>query len=64
MFNCLCTMNMKFLCADCECLMQTQWSMRFEGEEVKAVALGTAWVAAITSFNFLRIFSESGLQVC
>ncbi|KAF3957802.1 hypothetical protein CMV_017222 [Castanea mollissima] len=40
----------------------SEWSMRLEGEEVKAVALGTAWVAAITSFNFLRIFSESGLQ--
>jgi hypothetical protein len=41
-----------------------QWSMRLEGEEVKAVALGTSWVAAITSFNFLRIFTEGGLQVC
>lgn len=41
-----------------------QWSMRLEGEEVKAVALGTPWVAAITSFNFLRIFTEGGLQVC
>lgn len=38
--------------------------MRFEGEEVKVVALGTAWVAAITSLNFLRIFTEGGLQVC
>lgn len=37
--------------------------MRFEGEEVKVVALGTSWVAAITSLNFLRIFSEGGLQV-
>lgn len=37
--------------------------MRFEGEEVKAVALGTAWVAAVTSLNFLRIFTEGGLQV-
>ncbi|KAL6995003.1 hypothetical protein U1Q18_005137 [Sarracenia purpurea var. burkii] len=43
-------------------LMQLQWSMRFEEEEVKVVALGTAWVAAITSLNFLRIFSEGGLQ--
>lgn len=41
-----------------------QWSMRLEGEEVKVVALGTAWVAAITSSNFLRIFTEGGLQVC
>lgn len=40
-----------------------QWSMRFEGEEVKVVALGTGWVAAITSLNFLRIFTEGGLQV-
>ncbi|GAB4860926.1 Protein ENHANCER OF LHP1 1 [Ancistrocladus abbreviatus] len=39
----------------------SEWSMRFE-EEVKAVALGTAWVAAVTSFNFLRIFTEGGLQ--
>lgn len=44
--------------------MQAQWSMRFEGEEVKVVALGNAWVAAITSLNFLRIYSEGGLQVC
>ena len=53
-----------FLCSDFGCVMQTQWSMRLEGEEVKVVALGTAWVAAITSFNFLRIFTEAGLQVC
>lgn len=37
--------------------------MRFEEEEVRAVALGTGWVAAITSCNFLRIFTEGGLQV-
>lgn len=41
-----------------------QWSMRFEEEEVKAVALGTGWVAAVTSLNVLRIFTEGGLQVC
>ncbi|KAF3437994.1 hypothetical protein FNV43_RR20750 [Rhamnella rubrinervis] len=40
----------------------SEWSMRFEGEEVKVVALGASWVAAITSLNFLRIFSEGGLQ--
>ncbi|XP_020102596.1 WD repeat and HMG-box DNA-binding protein 1 [Ananas comosus] len=40
----------------------SEWSMRFEGEEVKAVALGTGWVAAVTSLNFLRIFTEGGLQ--
>ncbi|KAK9278760.1 hypothetical protein L1049_028337 [Liquidambar formosana] len=40
----------------------SEWSMRFEGEEVKVVALGTAWVAAVTSLNFLRIFTEGGLQ--
>ncbi|XP_010257868.1 PREDICTED: WD repeat and HMG-box DNA-binding protein 1 [Nelumbo nucifera] len=40
----------------------SEWSMRFEAEEVKAVALGTGWVAAITSLNFLRIFTEGGLQ--
>lgn len=38
--------------------------MRFEGEEVKVVALGTDWVAAVTSLNYLRIFSEGGFQVC
>lgn len=38
--------------------------MRFEREEVKVVALGAAWVAAVTSFNYLRIFTEGGLQVC
>lgn len=38
--------------------------MRFEGEEVKVVALGAAWVGAVTSFNYLRIFTEGGLQVC
>ncbi|PKA47519.1 Flagellar WD repeat-containing protein Pf20 [Apostasia shenzhenica] len=40
----------------------SEWSMRFEAEEVKAVALGTGWIAAITSLNFLRIFTEGGLQ--
>ncbi|XP_021757215.1 WD repeat and HMG-box DNA-binding protein 1-like [Chenopodium quinoa] len=40
----------------------SEWSMRFEDEEVKAVALGTGWVAAATSANFLRIFTEGGLQ--
>ncbi|KAG5066617.1 hypothetical protein GLYMA_04G158400v4 [Glycine max] len=40
----------------------SEWSMRFEGEEVKVVALGSAWVAAVTSFNYLRIFSEGGMQ--
>ncbi|EPS71032.1 hypothetical protein M569_03722, partial [Genlisea aurea] len=40
----------------------SEWSMRFEEEEVKAVALGSAWVAAVTSLNFLRIFTEGGLQ--
>jgi chromosome transmission fidelity protein 4 len=45
------------------CFFQIQWSMRFEGEEVKVVALGVGWVAAVTSLNFLRIFTEGGLQV-
>ncbi|KAL4280939.1 hypothetical protein GQ457_03G017900 [Hibiscus cannabinus] len=40
----------------------SEWYMRFEGEEVRAVALGSTWVAAITSLNFLRIFSNGGLQ--
>ncbi|CAA6670674.1 unnamed protein product [Spirodela intermedia] len=40
----------------------SEWSMRFEAEEVKVVALGTGWVAAVTDLNFLRIFSEGGLQ--
>ncbi|KAK1565318.1 hypothetical protein Q3G72_024025 [Acer saccharum] len=40
----------------------SEWSMRFEGEEVKVVSLGTAWVAAITNLNILRIFTEGGLQ--
>ncbi|KAI3766797.1 hypothetical protein L2E82_16870 [Cichorium intybus] len=39
-----------------------KWSMRFEEEEVRAVALGTFWVAAVTSSNFLRIFTDGGLQ--
>ncbi|XP_011623322.1 WD repeat and HMG-box DNA-binding protein 1 [Amborella trichopoda] len=43
----------------------SEWSMRFEGdEEVKAVALGSGWVAAVTNLNYLRIFSEGGLQKC
>lgn len=37
--------------------------MRFEEEEVRAVTLGSSWVAAVTSLNFLRIFTEGGLQV-
>ncbi|GMI78175.1 Enhancer Of Lhp1 [Hibiscus trionum] len=40
----------------------SEWYMRFEGEEVRAVALGSTWVAAITSLNFLRIFTNGGLQ--
>ncbi|PWA90383.1 transducin family protein / WD-40 repeat family protein [Artemisia annua] len=40
----------------------SEWSMRFEEEEVRAVALGSSWVAAVTSLNFLRIFTEGGLQ--
>lgn len=40
----------------------SEWSMRLEEEEVKAVALGNTWVAAATSLNFLRIFTEGGLQ--
>lgn len=38
--------------------------MRLEEEEVKAVAMGNTWVAAATSLNFLRIFTQGGLQVC
>uniref|UniRef100_A0A0A9BUT2 Uncharacterized protein n=1 Tax=Arundo donax TaxID=35708 RepID=A0A0A9BUT2_ARUDO len=41
----------------------SEWSMRFEEEEVKAVALGVGWIAAVTSLNFLRIFTEGGLQM-
>ncbi|CAG7870182.1 unnamed protein product [Brassica rapa] len=40
----------------------SEWTMRFEGEEVKVVANGSGWVAAITSLNLLHIFSEGGLQ--
>ncbi|KAK1296971.1 hypothetical protein QJS10_CPB15g01087 [Acorus calamus] len=40
----------------------SEWSMRFEVEEVKVVALGVGWIAAVTSLNFLRIFTEGGLQ--
>ncbi|XVF49878.1 hypothetical protein PTKIN_Ptkin04bG0051500 [Pterospermum kingtungense] len=40
----------------------SEWYMRFEGEEVRAVALGATWVSAITSLNFLRIFTDGGLQ--
>ncbi|KAK9669066.1 hypothetical protein RND81_13G106900 [Saponaria officinalis] len=40
----------------------SEWSMRFENEEVKAVALGQGWVAAATSAHFLHIFTEGGLQ--
>ncbi|KAF5198785.1 Wd repeat-containing protein [Thalictrum thalictroides] len=40
----------------------SEWSMRFEAEEVKAVAIGTGWIAAVTSLNILRIFTEGGLQ--
>ncbi|XP_057952371.1 protein ENHANCER OF LHP1 1 [Malania oleifera] len=40
----------------------SEWSMRFEEEEVKVVALCSGWVSAITSLNFLRVFTEGGLQ--
>lgn len=44
--------------------VKNQWSMRFDGEEVKVVAIGSKWVAAFTSLNYLRIFTDGGLQVC
>lgn len=40
----------------------SEWSMRFEAEEVKVVALGAGWIAAATSRNYIRIFTEGGLQ--
>lgn len=41
-----------------------QWSMRLPAEEeARAVAVGLSWVAASTSLNHLRVFSEGGLQV-
>ncbi|CAM6122605.1 unnamed protein product [Calypogeia fissa] len=41
----------------------SEWSMRFPlGEEVRAVAVGDQWAAAATSLNYLRIYSECGLQ--
>lgn len=40
----------------------SEWSMQFEGEEVRVVALGDSWVAAVTSFNLLRVFTHGGLQ--
>ncbi|XP_024366191.1 protein ENHANCER OF LHP1 1 [Physcomitrium patens] len=41
----------------------SEWSMRFPlEEEVKAVAVGTGWIAAVTSQYFLRVYSEAGLQ--
>ncbi|KAE8716446.1 Transducin family protein / WD-40 repeat family protein isoform 2 [Hibiscus syriacus] len=46
----------------CSWANNSEWYMRFEGEEVRAVALGSTWVAAITSLNFLRIFTNGGLQ--
>ncbi|MCO5611416.1 hypothetical protein L7F22_065669 [Adiantum nelumboides] len=42
----------------------SEWSMRLPAEEeVRAVAVGLGWVAATTSLNYLRIFSEAGLQM-
>jgi len=35
--------------------------MQVEGEEVKVVAFGIAWSAAITSLNFQSIYSDGGL---
>ncbi|KAL8130298.1 hypothetical protein V2J09_019453 [Rumex salicifolius] len=40
----------------------SEWSIRFEGEEVKCVALGATWVAAVTSLNFVRVFTQGGMQ--
>lgn len=38
--------------------------MRLPAEEAaQAVAVGLSWVAASTSLNQLRVFSEGGLQV-
>lgn len=42
----------------------SEWSMRFPlEEEVKAVAVGTGWIAAVTSQYFLRVYSEAGLHI-
>lgn len=41
----------------------SEWSMRLPSEEeATAVAVGFSWVAASTSLNYLRVFSEGGLQ--
>lgn len=42
-------------------LHMIQWSMRFEEEEVRAVALGSSWVGAVTSLNFLCIGWFTGI---
>nr|GEX74416.1 WD repeat and HMG-box DNA-binding protein 1 [Tanacetum cinerariifolium] len=34
-----------------------------EPEKLRAVAFGSSWVAAITSVNFLRIFTDGSLQI-
>lgn len=40
-----------------------QWRASLpKGEEAYAVAAGTGWAAVATSNNFLRIFSNTGLQ--
>ncbi|XVF54507.1 hypothetical protein PTKIN_Ptkin05aG0185800 [Pterospermum kingtungense] len=39
----------------------SEWYM--EGDEVRAVALGATWVAAVTSLNLPRLFIDGGLQI-
>ncbi|KAI5078681.1 hypothetical protein GOP47_0006352 [Adiantum capillus-veneris] len=42
----------------------SEWSMRLPAEEeARAVAVGLGWVAATTSLNHLRVYSEAGLQM-
>ncbi len=39
------------------------WSYELKGgESVECVAVGSGWCAALTDFNYIRIFSSDGIQ--
>lgn len=39
------------------------WSYQFKnGESVECMAMGTGWCCALTNFNYIRVFSNSGIQ--
>ena len=39
------------------------WTYQFKnGESVECLAIGTSWCAVLTNYNYIRVFSHSGIQ--